>query len=59
MKWVDTNDIRAWANRRDAQETLPLLIRKLIRASSGSISKMKFPAGDNVHRGGRRSGNYR
>lgn len=52
MKWIDSTDIRSWANRRDCQETLPLLVRKLIRATSGSIKNIKFPAGDNVLIGG-------
>ena len=52
MKWIDTRDIRNWANRRDCQETLPLLVRKLIRATSNSIQNIKFPSGDNVLIGG-------
>lgn len=52
MKWIDSTDISSWANRRDCQETLPLLVRKLIRATSGSIKNIKFPAGDNVLIGG-------
>lgn len=52
MKWIDTTDIRSWANRRDCQETLPLLVRKLIRATSSSIKNIKFPSGDNVLIGG-------
>ena len=52
MKWIDTTDIRSWANRRDCQETLPSLVRKLIRATSGSIKNIKFPSGDNVLIGG-------
>ena len=52
MKWIDTTDIRNWANRRDCQETLSLLVRKLIRATSSSIKNIKFPSGDNVLIGG-------
>ncbi|GAB3742234.1 hypothetical protein [Spirosoma lituiforme] len=52
MNWVDTTDLRAWANRRDCQETLPQLIRKLIRATSNSIKSIKFPSGENVLVGG-------
>ena len=48
MKWIDTIDIRNWANRRDCQRTLPLLIRKLIRATSNSIQSIKFPSGEKV-----------
>jgi hypothetical protein len=52
MKWIDSTDLRAWANRRDCQETLPLLARKLIRATSNSITSIKFPAGESVLLGG-------
>jgi hypothetical protein len=52
MKWVDTLELREWAKRRDSQETMPQLIRKLIRASVESISDIKFPSGDNVLIGG-------
>jgi len=49
MKWVTSKDLAFWASRRDCQETLPQLIRKLIRANSTSIKKIRFPSGDNVH----------
>ncbi|SFE87722.1 hypothetical protein [Spirosoma endophyticum] len=52
MNWVDTTDLRSWANRRDCQETLPQLVRKLIRATSNSIKSIKFPSGENVLIGG-------
>ncbi len=52
MKWIDTLDIRNWANRRDCQETLPQLVRKLIRATSNSIKSIKFSSGDNILIGG-------
>ncbi len=49
MKWIDSHDLdKIWAGRRDCQETLPLLVRKLIRATSNSIQSIKFPAGENV-----------
>ena len=52
MKWIDTLEIRYWADRRDCQDTLPHLLRKLIRANSNSIHSIKFPSGDNVLLGG-------
>ncbi|MGD0589526.1 MAG: hypothetical protein ABSA44_01845 [Bacteroidota bacterium] len=52
MKWIDTTDIKNWATRRDCQETLPQLVRKLIRATSHSIKSIKFPSGENVLIGG-------
>lgn len=52
MNWVDATDLRSWANRKDCQQTLPQLVRKLIRATSGSIQNIKFPSGENVAFGG-------
>lgn len=52
MKWIDTTHLRNWAQRRDCQEHLPLLVRKLIRATSDSIKSMSFPSGENVLIGG-------
>src|SRR5690606_9007815 len=52
MKWIDSTDLRNWANRRDCQETLPLLVRKLIRATSKTIQGIKFPSGESVFLGG-------
>lgn len=52
MKWIDTANIRSWAARRDCQETLPLLVRKLIRATTSSIKNISFPSGENVLIGG-------
>lgn len=52
MKWVDTTDLRQWANRRSCQETLPELVRKLIRSTCNSIKSIKFPSGENVLIGG-------
>lgn len=52
MKWIDTNNIKNWAERRDCQENLPLLVRKLIRATTNSIKNISFPSGENVLIGG-------
>lgn len=52
MKWIDSTDLRNWANRRDCQDTLPHLVRKLIRATSNSIDSIKFPSGESVLFGG-------
>lgn len=52
MKWIDSTDLISWANRRDCQETLPLLVRKLIRATTNNIQSIKFPAGESVLYGG-------
>jgi hypothetical protein len=52
MKWIDTTHIKNWAQRRDCQEHLPLMVRKLIRATSDSITSINFPSGENVLIGG-------
>ncbi len=52
MKWIDSTDLRSWATRRDCQETLPHLVRKLIRATSNTIQSIKFPSGESVLLGG-------
>lgn len=52
MKWIDSTDLRNWANRRDCQETLPLLVRKLIRSTSKTIQSIKFPSGESILLGG-------
>jgi len=53
MKWIDSYDIeKLWAGRRDCQESLPLLVRKLIRATTQSISSINFPSGESIAHGG-------
>ncbi|WP_041229821.1 hypothetical protein [Denitrovibrio acetiphilus] len=51
MKWIDSSDIKNWANKRDAQDLLPLLIRKLIHASV-DVESIDIPAGSSVSTGG-------
>ncbi|RJO61276.1 hypothetical protein C4544_03325 [candidate division WS5 bacterium] len=48
MRWIDTTNLKNWALTRDSQEILPLLIRRLIRATATNISHINFPAGDSV-----------
>lgn len=52
MKWIDTTDIKQWADRLDSQGALPLLVRKLIRATANTIDSIHFPSGDNISLGG-------
>ena len=49
---VDATDLIAWADRRDAQGTLPQLLRRLILATTERISHIHFPAGEGVQSGG-------
>ncbi len=52
MKWVNSTDLRHWADRISSQNVLPQLVRKLIRATSNDIKFIKFPSGENVLIGG-------
>lgn len=51
MERLTSQDLERWAtdNARDCQENLPLLVRKLIRATATNIGYLNFPAGDNVY----------
>jgi len=48
MKWINSTDLSDWADRRDCQEILPLVIRRLIRATVTQINFISFPAGENI-----------
>lgn len=49
MKWVDSRDLSNWASRRDSEQTLQYVVRKLIRATADGIRKINFPSGDNIY----------
>jgi hypothetical protein len=48
MKWIDSKDLQSWAQTRDCQGYLPLVIRRLIRSTVSSIRSISFPAGDSI-----------
>jgi hypothetical protein len=48
MKWINSTDLKSWAKRRDCQDYLPLVICRLIRATSSSIKSISFPEGDAI-----------
>lgn len=54
MRFINTNDIEAWANRVDCKYHLPHLIRKLILATvdNAAIKYIYFPYGEDVQTGG-------
>ncbi|RNB53509.1 hypothetical protein EDM57_19640 [Brevibacillus gelatini] len=52
FRLVDSTDINSWSNRRDAQERLPQLLRRLIHATVNSPKRISFPAGESVQIGG-------
>lgn len=45
-------EIAAWANKRDAQGLMPILLRRLIHGSVQNIRSINFPGGDSVQIGG-------
>ena len=49
---IDSTDLSRWAERRDAQARLPVLLRRLVFATSDDLSAVSFPAGDAVALGG-------
>ena len=48
VRWVDESDLAQWADRRDGQDTLPELVRRLIIAEQGYLPDLRFPSGDSV-----------
>jgi len=49
---VDATDLKFWANRRDSQDMLPALVRRLVHATVECILRAGFPAGEGVQLGG-------
>src|SRR5437762_14198054 len=45
---VGATDLVQWADRRDAQGRLPLLVRRLIHATARGITRIHFPAEEGV-----------
>ncbi|MDR2544300.1 MAG: hypothetical protein LBD03_01945 [Methanobrevibacter sp.] len=48
MLWVNSTDLKNWADSRDCQDQLPRLIYELIMATTSDISKIRFPSGDSI-----------
>ena len=49
MALCDASDLVAWAGRRESQSLLPLLIRRLIRATATRVTEFHVPTGEGVH----------
>lgn len=45
----DATDLTAWADRREAQSVLPLVIRRLISATGIGVTKLHVRTGEGVH----------
>lgn len=49
---ITGTDFDDWASRRDAQSRLPRLVRRLVRATGGPLTRLDFPADEAVQLGG-------
>lgn len=52
LTFVDATDIAQWADRRDAQGTLPELVRRLVLATAPTLQKISFRAGEGINLAG-------
>lgn len=52
MHWIDAKDIEQWADSEECASLLPMLIRRLIVATSPKISRLDIPSGSSVCLGG-------
>ena len=48
----DASDLVYWAGRRESQSLLPLVIRRLIRATATQVTEFHIRTGEGVHLGG-------
>ena len=49
---IDATDLNQWAERREAQGKLPLLVRRLVRATVTGLTRLEFAADEGVQLGG-------
>ncbi len=49
---INNTDLHLWASRRESQNKLPQLMRRLIRATVANIQKLNFPSDESVQMGG-------
>ncbi len=52
FKWTNATDLNLWAERRDSQDRLPELLRKLAYATLQDPQRISFPSGESVQFGG-------
>src|SRR5262249_55628854 len=50
--WVTAKHLEDWAGTQDARNTLPQLVRRLIRATPGGAVRLEAPAGEQTQRPG-------
>jgi hypothetical protein len=49
---VTATELTSWADRRDAQESLPKLVRRLILATCDRVARISFPSGEGIQKPG-------
>ena len=49
LTFADATDSAEWANRRDAQGTLPELVRRLVLATTPALEKISFRSGEGIN----------
>jgi hypothetical protein len=52
MALLNSTRLDQWADQREAQDTLPRLVRRLVATSNLKIRRLDFPAGESVQFGG-------
>lgn len=52
IRWINAGDLSNWADRTDSAFSLPTLIALLIRATHGSVARLRFPADEGVRHPG-------
>lgn len=52
MKYIDATRIEQWSKKKDAQSSLPELVRRLIINSSNNVYGLCIPSGDSVSKPG-------
>ena len=46
MKWITARELEGWADRIDARDEFPEMVRHLILAAATDIGEIRFPGGD-------------
>lgn len=52
MRWISAQDLQSWAGRRDCEDVLPELLRRLVRATVVAPGSAHFPSGESIQVGG-------
>lgn len=52
VDWISAQDLEDWANRTDCPDQLPALIERLILATSGASTRLRFPREESTSQAG-------